>query len=497
MRNKQLIDALNPDTKGLSNKTIKSTYFTMASSLTRMAMMLITTPILARILTPEDYGIVGLSMIVTEIIVLFSEVGLVAYIIQKAKLTISEIETGFWLNFLVGIVLAGLIALASPLAAYFFDVEELTEILLFSALAFFIINSTAIHHALLMRTLSYGTIAFIEISSILIRYSIAIYMAYSGYGFWALVISALIGFGVTSLLRILLFRWIPRFRFNINTGKTIFEKGKHVFLDNLMNYASNNVDNIIIGKRLGVESLGLYQMAFSIQSMLKQIFSQILNRVLFSSYSKVQNEKTRRNNAFIKITEALAFLSFPAFGSLIFLAEDVVLLFLGEKWINSILPLQLISISALMMPVASNCSSMLYGIGRMDLNKNLTAARLILNVFGVFTGSFFGLNGIALMLSISLLVWVSLQIHFTCKELELPMLRFMKALLPAGLTTLATVSILEAISVSNQSWISGLNNFQDFLLFLPLGALIYTAILMIFWRKKIFTYTGYLKRKPG
>ncbi len=497
MQNKQLIDALKPGAKGLANKTIKSTYFTMASSLTRMVMMLITTPILARILTPEDYGIVGLSMIVTEIIVLFSEVGLVAYIIQKAKLTISEIETGFWLNFLVGIVLAALIALASPIAAYFFDVEELTEILLFSALAFLIINTTAIHHALLMRTLSYGAIAFIEVSSIIIRYSIAIYMAYSGYGFWALVISALIGFGITSLLRILIFRWIPRFRFNVNASKAIFRKGKHVFLDNLMNYASNNVDNIIIGKRLGVESLGLYQMAFSIQSMLKQIFSQILSRVLFSSYSKVQDEKARRNNAFIKITEILALLSFPAFGSLIFFAEDVVLLFLGEKWTSSITPLQLISISALMMPVASNCSSMLYGIGRMDLNKNLTAARLVLNIFGVFTGSFFGLNGIALMLSISLLVWVFLQIHYTCKELELPILRFIKAILPAGLTTLATVSILEVVSASSQPWTNELSHLQDLLLFFPIGALIYIIILITFWRKKVFSYVGYFKRSSN
>jgi PST family polysaccharide transporter len=324
------------------------------------------TSVMARLLTPQDYGLVGMVAFVTGFVSMYKDLGLAAATIQKKEISADQISTLFWVNVLLSFAIALLTAAIAPLVSWFYGEPRLTWITVVSAVGFIIGGLAVQHEALLRRQMRYFALAIISLISIATGYGVGIVMAWRGFDYWALVSSQLAVVATGTLLTVILCRWMPGLP-KRNTGvRSMIKFGGNLTGFTTINYFSRNLDNLLIGRFWGAQQLGLYSRAYQLMALPIDQINEPVSSVAVPSLSRLTDSPESYRRAYLRMLEKIALLTMPGVALMIVTSDWIIRIVLGEQWMGATQIFVLLGITALFQPIANTTGWLLISQGRTN-----------------------------------------------------------------------------------------------------------------------------------
>lgn len=327
----------------------------------------IITIIIARILTPADYGLIGMLAIFMAIAQSFVDSGFGSALIQKQGATDEDFSTIFYFNIFVSTFFYFVLFFAAPLIARFYNQPVLVPISRVMALNIVINSFGLIQNTILTKNINFKTLTKVTILSIIVSGTIGIFMAYKGFGVWALVFQSIGGSFIRTLLLWFFNNWRPVFVFSWNSFKSLFSYGSKLLASGLLNQIFDNIYKLVIGKQYSASDLGFYTQAKRIQEIPVLSSLSILQRVTFPVYATIQDETERLKNAYRKTIKGIIYFNFPLMIGLVVLSPLLVKILLTNKWLPAVPYLQLLCFIGLIYPLSSVNLNILKVKGRTDI----------------------------------------------------------------------------------------------------------------------------------
>jgi len=383
------------ESKDLGRLALRGGIVSVAMQYGNGALQIVAAIVLARLLAPEDFGLVAIVTVLTSFAPLLIDFGLGDATAQRSKITRSQVSSLFWLSSGIGLTIAVAVAACSPLIAWLYREPRLEAIALYSAITFVLFGASNQHLALLRRTMQFGTIAKIQLSGTLVGTAIAIFMAACGYGYWALVVRPITSSLCIAIGAWLACRWRPGFPLFDNEVKSMVRFGLHVVGFSVTYTLSKAVDRIGLGLFYRPEEVGYYQNAITLyENSIFQALGQ-LHTVGSAALSKLQSNPAALRQKYEAALSAVAFFVMPTAAVLSVTAEDVTVLLLGEKWRAAGLLLNIIALRGIFQATEGSQGWLHLSIGRADRWQNWGIVSLVVQVVALVGGLPFGATGVA------------------------------------------------------------------------------------------------------
>jgi O-antigen/teichoic acid export membrane protein len=326
--------------------------------------------LLARLLLPEHFGIIGFAAIFIGMVEVFSDLGMSAALIQRKdeKLKPIDYDTAFWAGLVWGLFLfAVLWLIVSPMAADFFHESMLTSVIPVLSVVVLLKPLWAVQVINITRELDFKRIVIPRNTSKIFAAVVAIIMALTGFGVWSLVFQSVVSEVLMVLIYTYVSPWRPRMRFSITSFKNIFGFGVYTTGTQIFNYLTGNIDYLLIGRLLGAGPLGVYTLGYTVTYLVRAKIMNVINKVFYPVYSRVQDDLTTVKRYYFKVIKYNCIVIYPMMVGIILLAEPAVLIGLGEKWRDAIIPMQLMAAAGLVHLLTSSNTVLLRGIGKPKL----------------------------------------------------------------------------------------------------------------------------------
>ncbi len=356
--------------------------------------------ILARLLPPENFGALSVSMAFSNFAIMFNELGMGTALIQKTALEYRHKVTTFWTCIAIGAIFLIFALSTSSLIASFFKNPAIEVLITIFALKLLIDSFGTLQESLLKRELSFKSLMIIENISSLIFGSVAITMVYKGFG----ISSMAWGYLAKSVLKVILL-WIscdfrPSLEFDKESFRELFDYGKNIMGFKIISYISGNIDILLIGKFLGAASLGYYTLALNLVNFPRQKLSSIVSQVAFPALSKIQDHLDEVRNAYTKIIRYATVVNFPLLVGLMFTAPYFVSAVYSDKWIGMVVPLQILCVYGIGYSITTFVGIIFNSTGHPEYSFRFSLITLAGVVAAVLAGLPYGLEGIAVSLSV-------------------------------------------------------------------------------------------------
>lgn len=404
----------------LRSKAVSGIKWSAVSQAGRQATQLVTTVILARLLSPADFGLVGMALVVTGFVNIFKDLGTSAAIIQQKELSEDLLPSIFWINIGFGLAATLVLFLLAPWISLYYQEPRVAVVLQVLAPGFFISGLGILHQALLERSLSFNTLARLEVISALAGAVIGIALAFLNAGVWSLVFQSLgTAFFITGLLW-LSSPWRPRWTFHWKEVKAVSRFSLNLTGFSIFNYFARNADYLLIGRYLGAQELGYYTLAYRILLFPIQNITAVIGRVLYPVLSTFQDDNQRFSSAYLKVTASIALVSFPLMLGVMALARPFILTLFGQRWEPVILLVTILAPVGLVQSIGSTVGAIYQSKGRTDwmFRWGLVAGVLVMIAFVI--GLRWGTTGVAVAyaLATGLLFYPSFAVPFRLTELK-------------------------------------------------------------------------------
>lgn len=388
----------------MSQKIKSSTKWTSISMLIQTLMQFFQTIILSRFIEPKDFGSFSIIIIIITILLIFLDLGVLNRIIQNQENNKVILSSIYWLIIIMGIILYLLLFQISSLIANFYNIEEMGKYLRITGMSLFFISIGYLHQFFLQKEFQFKIIAISEIVGILAGFSTALYLAITGKGIFALVGGYIVNNGVkySLLFGIGIKYFKPVLAFNLKQLKEYFSFGKYQVGEKLLHYITYNLDYIVIGKLLGSEILGYYNLAYQIIIAPTTKINPIITQVSFSLFSKIKNNLAMLKKAYFKTIEFIAFINVPLVSGIILLSPYFVPLIFGGKWNNSVPIIQILGVMGLFRATNSPLTQLGMAIGNVRLTFLWALINLIFLIPTLVLGSMTG-NIVIVCILLSLL----------------------------------------------------------------------------------------------
>jgi len=332
--------------------------------------------ILARLLTPHDYGTIGMIMIFLTFSNVFVDSGFSRALIQRQDRTEQDFSTVLIFNIVVSCLLYLVLFFASPAIAQFYETPELVSLQRVFFLIIILNSLTVVQSAKLQIAVDFKSIAIINAVATIVAGSIAVYAAYSGFGVWSLVIQSLLKSFVSVVCYWFIGKWIPKTGFSLASFKRLFGFGSKLLISGLLGVATSNVNSLVIGKFYKPSNLGYYTKADQFPELTSGTLNSVLTNATFPLMSTLQNNKEELIQTFSRLLKLSAMVVFPAMAGLAVLSDDIILVLLGEKWLPSSELLFWLALSAIFVPLSALNLNLLNAIGRSDLFLKIDIAKI-------------------------------------------------------------------------------------------------------------------------
>jgi O-antigen/teichoic acid export membrane protein len=362
--------------------------------------------VLARLLSPKDFGLVGMVTAFTGVLNLFRDFGLSSAAIQHTTVTEEQSSTLFWINLLVG-VLFGLIAAAmAPVIAAFYHEPRLLGVTLVLA-AGFLFNAAGVQHsALLQREMRFTAMAVIGVVSLIVSTAIAIVGAMAGYGYWALVamtvtlpIVSTIGFWFATA-------WVPGMPRRRVGLRPMMRFGGTVTLNGLVAYVAYNAEKVLIGRFWGADAIGIYGRAYQLVNIPTDNLNTAVGEVAFSALSRVKDDPSRFRSYFLKGYSLVLAMTLPMTIACVLFADDVVFVLLGSQWKAAVPIFRLLAPTILTFALINPLGWLLYSLGLVKRSLNIALVFAPSIIVGYVIGLRYGPKGVAFAYSAVMTLWV-------------------------------------------------------------------------------------------
>lgn len=427
---------------------------------------------LARALTPTDFGLFGMALLVKEMIAACGNLGMGTGLIAQKEVSQVDLSTAFWSMVVVRIAMFLLLYSSAPLMVYWLDDPRIVDVVRVISFVFLIMILQESSLTLLIKEMRYRVISIVGAIAIVIQSALAICLAmFTDLGYWSLVFAMIAYVAFTSVAIFVAARWRPRFEFSRQSFRYLFRYGYNGMGFAIVNYLSQNLDYLLVSRILGAGALGLYEFAYRIPHLIQVNISQPVGSVLLPALSKVQDSDERLLAGYLKAIKFVALLAFPALAGLAALADVAVHVLWGDQWASIVVPLQILCVSAALRVIPQPCGAILYCKNRPDVPFKLSLIGLawtVLSVGGL--GYYFGLVGVASGMVLSVFASL-LAIVISFRLINAPLKRIPLALWPIIAST-ALCSITAFAAKIFFIW-SGLPQPLVLLLAISVGAMVY------------------------
>jgi len=367
------------------------------SMITGSALQFVTLAILARNLTPREFGLMAMIVVVISAVQIFSDLGLNNAIIHRQDVTNNHLSSLFWLNIIVGVLLFNVLILTKPFTVLFFKQKELMGYINYAAVIILIAPLNQVFQTLLIKELKYNTLSKIEITSSFVYSIFAIGLALAGFGILSFILGQIARNIATAMMLFIVFRkiWRPKFYLNFQEVKSFLSFGLYQMGERLVNYFRSNIDYIVIGRFLGPVELGYYSLAYQIMVMPLAKISPIVVRVAFPVFSKIQKDNRQLKKGYLKTINYTSLLSFPIMIGMLGVAPELIKLVYGSEWVPAVFVLRIFCITGICYMLSSSMSPLLLAKGKADLVFYWSLFGAVAVSLGVMAGVRWGIVGVA------------------------------------------------------------------------------------------------------
>jgi O-antigen/teichoic acid export membrane protein len=439
--------------------------------------------ILANLLSPADFGIVAMAALVTGFAAIFRDFGTMAAVIQRRELSSNLLDSVFWLNIGIGSTLAILLALLAPVIAVAMHEAKLTELLWLLALAFPIVSFGLVQQALLERALRFRSLALIECCAAFAGLASAVFAALTGWGVYSLVFQTIVAWSVATAGVWAASTWRPARQCSLTVIRDLWKFSGNLVGFNTLNYFWRNIDTVLIGRFLGATELGYYNIAYRLMIWPLQNISWVVGRALFPTLSRLQDDKQRLRQGYVRAVTAVFLLSAPLTLGLFVLREPFVLAVMGERWHKVADLLFWLAPVSLVHSVGTTAGWLYLSTGRTDVLLKVGMFYGVALTSAVIVGLQWGVEGVAAAYCVAalVLIWPSLAIPFRLVGLGLA--GFLRRLVP---TFLAALLMALCVSVvAEQSDVLAQAQLARLGILVTLGAALYIAMSVFIQRRVV------------
>jgi O-antigen/teichoic acid export membrane protein len=472
-----------PETDGLRAQAVAGVAWLGGSRIATQILDQIFTIVLVRILAPSDFGLMSMAMVFTSLVRLFADMGLGVAIIQRRDVDDEYLSTAFWGNLLFGLALCGAVAALSVPVARFFGQAQVGAILAVLALRFVFAGTTATQEAIVSRQMKFGALVIRDVMSLTIGGIIGIVMAVAGTGVWSLVGQALGIFVSKAALVWTVTPWRPRRIFSWAKFVELWHFSSRVLGGRFFAYTIKQTDNLLIGRVLGPALLGYYAYAYGLFLAPLTNFSQIVGRVMFATFARLQDDSDRFRRAFLMTTKHLALVALPAIGGLMLVAPDFVTVVSGDKWAPATPVLRVLLVAGLLQSQATIWMSVFQAKGRADWLLRWGVVSACVYVPAFFIGLRWSIVGVAAGYTISTFILVPVQFWLVQRLVGFRLRDYVSVLAPLG----AATGLMLACVLGIQAWMfhAGLGPAVRLVVAVFLGIVSYAGLLALIQRDVI------------
>jgi PST family polysaccharide transporter len=458
----------------LKKKTISGLIWSFISQGGKQVIQLVIIAILARFLSPEDFGLMAMITVVTNFALIFNEMCFSSALIQKQDTTEDHFYSAFWLNIIVGVALSVIFFVSSPAIAWFYKRPELMPLLMVVSVNFILSSLVIVQQTLLTKEMDFKKLAIRDIVAVILSGIVGIYLAYHGFGIWSLVWQFLLMTFFNVILLWSVSPWRPKFRFSTQCVKDIFRFSLHLTGFKIINYLARNIDQLLIGSLLGAGPLGYYSLAAKVMLLPTAQISTVISRVTFPAFSMMQSNYDKIQRAYFRMIQAISIITFPFMCCIAILAHPLVLVFLGKRWLPAAPLIQILCLAGLSRSVGGSVvGDIRLSQGKSDLHLRLGILNAVFLIASVFVGLRWGLIGIVTAIALFQMVWCYYTNAVTLPLIKLTTKTFFKAIRSGVI-----LSVFLGIFVFILKNITNLNNFQNLLMSLVAFILFYILLLV-------------------
>lgn len=475
--------------ESLKIQTKKGLYWAFINQFAGYIVQFVVGIILARLLTPEDYGITALPTVFILVSMAFIDSGFASALIRKPELTEKDLSTAFYYSILIGLSCYTVLFLASPYIADFYDAPILKSVLRVTAITMLLSPISSIQYVQLTRKLDFKTQTKISLFCSIIAAVLGISMACMGYGIWSLIVPSVVSSCISIPIYYWYLGWYPSEKWSKESFRYLWGYGNKMLASSLLDKIYSNIYPLVIGKYYNTYDLGLYNRAQSYARLPSQQITGVLQKVTFPVLSKMQKDDDALERNYRRILRTSAFIVFPVMLMLSALAHPIVIVMVTEKWTECIILLQILCFSMMWYPIHAINLNLLQVKGRSDLFLRLEIIKKIIGVCFMIVTIPMGLIWIVTGSVVNSLISLAFNTYYTGKLIHVGFVRQMKDLFPS---VLMSVSMWGLIHVIN-SFID--NYYVQIIVGMIVGSLYYIVVSFIFKRPELQDAMYMLKRK--
>ena len=394
----------------LRNQALNGTIWSFVERFSVQIVRFLLTIVIARLLTPDDYGLIGMLAIFISLSQVFIDGGLSSALVQKQDRTKEDYSTVFYANLIVSLVIYVLLFVSAPWIAEFYEQPLLTPITRVYTLDLILNSLIAVHRTILVIKVDFKTQSKISLISIVFSGLLGIWTAWIGWGVWALVIQLISQTLLNIILSVWYVRWWPSWTFSMKSFRQLFSFGSRLMVAKTIHNVYTSVYNLVIGKRFTSADLGYYTKATEFTTFAGGNISQILQRVTFPILSQIQDDDKRLLAIYQKYIKIISFVVFPLIMLMFGTAKPMIQILLTDKWLDCVILLQILSFKCMWDCVIQTNINLLYVKGRSDYAMKLEIVKKIIAFTILAITMFFNL----VIICIGQVVYTFISVYMNC-----------------------------------------------------------------------------------
>lgn len=402
--------------QNLIGNIIRGSFWIFIARVCGRGISLISTLILARLLSPKDFGILGIAMLAIYFLETFSTTGFDLALIQKNEDIQGYLDAAWFVSFVRGLIIGVFIYLLSPFVAKFFDSPNAANVLKILALSPMLRGLNNIGIVYLSKDMQFNKVFILQFAEMISRATTSIILAFILKNVYALVYGLLLSRVVYLVMSYFLHPYRPRLKFDFKKAKELFNFGKWLLGSSILKYTINQGDKAVVGKLIDSTSLGFYTLAYRISMLPVQQITNVVSQVMFPAFSWIQDDSFQLKQRFLETLQILSFFSIPMAGMIFVFSHDFVSIFLGAKWLPAVPIIHIFAFLGLITSISSSTGSFFQAIGKPKIVTNILTARFGIISIIIFPLTLkYGVTGAALTILISAILLDPLAIYLACK----------------------------------------------------------------------------------
>jgi len=417
----------------LRQNVLRGLSWSFASRLGSQFFQLAFSIALARLLSPREFGLIGMLLVFTGFAQALADGGLCSALIYRQDVSEVHRSTAFWIQTGAGALLSVLFFLSAPFIAAFYNAPALDPLSRLLSFTFIIQALGLVHNALLMKEFRFKALACVTVSATMISGGAAIIMALNGYGVWALAWQGLVSTAATTLLLWIVSPWRPHAIFRRNVAAELGRYGIYLLGHTSLNYWMRNGANLLIGKSIGAHALGIFARSYTLMLLPLNNISSVLGQVMFPALARVQNDIPRFRQHYLTATRMIALVTFPLMIGIAVLSEPLILFLLGKRWAEVVPILRILSLVGMFQSIIVPVGWVFTALGKTREQFRLSILLGILFVIAMAAGVRFGLLGVTYAYAGWTLISGWLNLRLIGNYIELPAPAVVTAVLPITL----------------------------------------------------------------